>query len=146
MTSHVLYLQKQREKLQVRIDAMYEDKLDGRITQEFYDRKSNLWREEQENILRKIEKHQNANRTYLNEGVRLLELAQNAVKLYEKQEMSEKHKILNFVVSNSIWKHGRLTPIYRKPFDMILKTNRGLKRKQVVSGDENDLCPILLRL
>ena len=90
-------LQKQHEKLQARIDAMYEDKLDGEITQRFYDHKSNIWRGEQEDILRKIEKHQNANQTYMDEGVRLLELAQHDVKLYEKQEMTEKRRILDLV-------------------------------------------------
>ena len=103
-----------------------------------------LWREEQDNILRKIEKHQNANKNYLNEGVRLLELVQNAIKLYEKQEMSEKRKILNFEVSNSIWKHGRLTPIYRKPFDILAKTNQSYQSKKAVSGNENDFFDIWL--
>ena len=48
--------------------------LDGHITQEFYDQKSMEWRIEQDKILEKIEKHQNANRSYLDEGIKLLEL------------------------------------------------------------------------
>jgi site-specific DNA recombinase len=77
-------LQKQYSKLQDRLDAMYIDKLDGRIAQEFFDRKSEEWRREQVDILRKIERHQNANTAYLEEGTRILELAQHAVTLYEK--------------------------------------------------------------
>jgi site-specific DNA recombinase len=108
-------LQKQYGRLQDRLDAMYIDKLDGRIVPEFFDRKSEEWRKEQADILRKIEKHQNANHAYLEGGGRILEQAQHAVILYEKQEMVEKRRLLNFVSSNSSWKDGRLTPVYRKP-------------------------------
>jgi hypothetical protein len=45
---------------------MYADKL-GKVPQEFFDRKNNDWRTEQAEILRKIEKHQNANFSYLEE-------------------------------------------------------------------------------
>jgi hypothetical protein len=49
---------------------MHVDKLDGRFPQEFLTGKKNDWRTEQAEILRKIEKHQNANFFYLEEGVR----------------------------------------------------------------------------
>ena len=51
-------LQKQYQKLQHRLDAMYVDKLDGTISQAFFDQKSGEWRSEQADILRKIEQHQ----------------------------------------------------------------------------------------
>ena len=54
-------LQKEYQKLQDRIDAMYVDKLDAKVPMEFFDRKSGDWRAEQAEILRKIEQHQNAN-------------------------------------------------------------------------------------
>ena len=83
-------LQAQYEKLQRRLDAIYEDKLDGRIDQDFYDRKSSAWKKEQDDIFCKIEGHQGANRSYLDEGVKILELAQRSVILYEKQTEQEK--------------------------------------------------------
>jgi site-specific DNA recombinase len=95
-------------------------------------------------ILRKIDKHQNANQSYLDEGVRLLELSQNAVRLYEKQEMREKRRILNFVLSNSIWKNGRLYPNYRQPFDMLAETNLAYQKEKAVSPQKNGLFDIWL--
>jgi hypothetical protein len=80
---------------------MYEDKLDRGIGQDFYDRKSSIWKKEQDDILHKIERHQTANRSYLDEGVKLLELAQRAVILYEKQTGRERgaqnHSVPRFV-------------------------------------------------
>jgi site-specific DNA recombinase len=131
--------QEQYDKLQKRLDAIYLDKLDGEISREFYEQKSSQWRREQEEVLRKIERHQDANRAYLDEGIRLLELAQRAAILYEKQEMAEKRRLLNFVCSNSIWKDGKLIPNYRKPFDLLAVTNLEYQKQKAISLSENDL-------
>ncbi len=132
-------LQEQYDKLQKQLDAIYLDKLDGEITREFYEKKSSHWRREQEDILQKIGSHQDANRSYLDEGVRLLELAQHAAILYEKQSMAEKRRLLNFVCSNSIWKDGKLIPNYRKPFDLLAVTNTEYQKQKATSSSENGL-------
>jgi hypothetical protein len=137
-------LQKQYGRLQDRLDAMYIDKLDGRIAPEFFDRKSEDWRREQADILRKIEKHQNANHAYLKDGGRILELAQHAVTLYEKQEMDEKRRLLNFVFSNSSWRDGRLTPVYRNPFDLLAVTNLAYQREKALFPTKEGLFDIWL--
>ncbi len=87
---------------------MYVDKLDDVITQEFFDQKCQEWRKEQSEILEKIGRHQHANAAYLDEGVKLLELSQQAVLLYDQQPMHEKRRLLNLVGSNSVWKDGCL--------------------------------------
>jgi site-specific DNA recombinase len=79
------------------------------------------WRDEQARCLRDIERHQNANRSYLDEGVRLLELAQSACRLFDCQEAREKRRLLDFVVSNCSWKAGELTIELRQPFDILAK-------------------------
>ena len=89
---------------------MYIDKLDGRVDATFYDRMSTSWREEQTRCLREIERHQAANKSYMDEGVRLLELAR---RLFERQEPREKRRLLNFLVSNCSWKSGELTATLR---------------------------------
>jgi site-specific DNA recombinase len=140
----VTALQKQYQKLQDRLDRMYIDKLDGSISQNQFDRMSESFRKEQSDLLRQIEKHQQANQTYLDQGVHLLELAQKAVVLYEKQEMQEKRRLLNFVCSNSQWKDGQLIPAYRKPFDLLTTTNMSYTKTKATSLAESSLCLIWL--
>jgi site-specific DNA recombinase len=140
----VAAFQKQYQKLQDRLDRMYIDKLDGSIPQHQFDRMSESFRKEQSDLLRQIEKHQQANQTYLDEGVHLLELAQKAVVLYEKQEMREKQRLLNFVCSNSQWRDGKLTPTYRRPFDLLASTNMAHTKTEAASSVENGFCPIWL--
>jgi site-specific DNA recombinase len=82
---------------------MYVDKLDDKITQEFFDRQSVLWREEQSKLLAQITAHQSANVSYIDSGVKILELAQRAGILYETQSMQEKRRILRFVLGLEGW-------------------------------------------
>jgi hypothetical protein len=66
-----------------------------------------------------MEAHQTANHSYIEEGVRLLELAHNAHALFESQPPKKKRKLLDFVLSNCTWKQGELTAKYRQPFDLL---------------------------
>jgi site-specific DNA recombinase len=102
-------------RLQSRVDAMYVDKLDRRIEAAFFDRKASEWRSEQDRLLQSIEEHEAANQTYLEVGVRLLELVQRAHRQFQKQEPREKRRLLNFLLSNCSWKGGELTAVFRQP-------------------------------
>jgi site-specific DNA recombinase len=115
-------LRAEYDRLQSRMHAMYVDKLDGKVDGAFFDRMSAEWRAEQDRCLREIERHQEADQSYLEEGVRLLELARNAQRLFEKQNPREKRRLLNFVVSNCTWKNGELIANLRQPFDLLAET------------------------
>jgi hypothetical protein len=58
--------------------------------------------------LRDIEQHQVADQTYMRDGVRLLELAGGAQRLFKRQSNFEKRQLLEFVISNLVWKNGEL--------------------------------------
>jgi site-specific DNA recombinase len=83
---------------------------------------SNEWRDEQNRCLREIERHQQADQSYMDEGVQLLELARNAQKLFEQQEPREKRRLLNFVLSNCTWEDGGVVAAFRQPFDLLAET------------------------
>jgi len=117
----------QLKKIQQKLDQAYEDKLDRKITEEFWANKSEQWREEQSRILSKITHHQNANKSYFDEGIKILELANKADSLYQKRETHEKRKFLNYILSNCQVIDGTLYPTYRKPFDLIAEGNKTQK-------------------
>jgi site-specific DNA recombinase len=132
-------LQNEYTRLQDRIDAMYVDKLDGKIDGTFFDKKAREWREEQDRILRTIEEHQDANQSYLDEGIRVLELAHRAPELFQEQEAREKRRLLNFLLSNCTWKNGELEVTYRQPFDMIVEMHREHEKKKAAYLSKSDL-------
>jgi hypothetical protein len=95
---------------------------EGVVETAFYDRMSNQWREEQNRCQREIERHQNADKSYKDEGVALLDLARNAQRLFASQEPREKRRLLNFLLSNCTWEDGEVVATFRQPFDMLAET------------------------
>ena len=131
-------LSAQYTKLQNRIDQMYVDKLDGNISEEFYEEKLHEWREEQSCIRSTIQRHEQANVNYLFQGVHILELAQKAYSLYVKQKPTQQRRLLNFVLSNCTLIDEKLYPTYKKPFDLIAK---GVKSNNWLPGQDSNLQP-----
>ena len=92
------------------------------------DGRSNQWREEQNRCQREIEGHRNADKSYLEEGVQLLELAKNAQRLFAAQEPREKRRLLNFVLSNCTWDGGEVVATFCQPFDILAETTTAAAR------------------
>ena len=88
------------------------DKLYGRIDAETFDEMTGEWRSEKECMM-EIARHETTGCSYVTEGVRILELTQNAKRLFEAQERREKRRLLNFVLSHCTWKGGCLTANFR---------------------------------
>ena len=116
-------LSEEHDRLQRRLDAMYVDKLDRRVDEGTYERLSQDWHAEQSRLQQSISQHRESNQTFLDDGVQLLGLASRCQELFSHQPASEKRKLLNFVLSNSSWMHGEITPTFRKPFDLLVQTN-----------------------
>jgi hypothetical protein len=76
--------------------------------------------------------------------VRLLELAKKAYFLFKKQNPSEKRRLLDFVCSNSTWKHGTLTATFRQSFDLLTVTNTAWQNEKAAGASSSDLRPIWL--
>src|SRR6516225_5524951 len=92
-------LQAEHTKIQRRLDAMYDDKLDGVIDEALFRRKADECRAGQTKLSDEIERHRQANQNYIEDGTRLLDLANKAADLFEKQAAPEKRKLLRFVLA-----------------------------------------------
>jgi hypothetical protein len=79
-------LQAEHSRLQQRLDACYEDRLDGRITATMFDEKAAGWRARQDELASLMGAHRSADRSYVDDGVRLLELLKRAPALFEKAD------------------------------------------------------------
>ena len=89
-TDRLIKLEDQYSKLQRRLDLMCEDKLDGRIGQEFHERKSKDWKQQQVESSRQTLALERSDQSCLSDGVQLLKLAQRTVILYDRQSNREK--------------------------------------------------------
>ncbi len=109
-------LNAQYATIQRRLDQAYMDKLDGKITEEFWQAKSTEWRKEQDGIQDQIARHQRANHHYFEQGLKIFELAQVGLRQYDTKSEEERRNLLAFVLSNCTLDDATLTPAYRRPF------------------------------
>jgi site-specific DNA recombinase len=104
-----------------RIEQAYLDKLDGKITEAFWEAKSSEWNHEEQQILMALDGLEQQSPEKILNGIRILELANKAYFLYLKQPPIEKVKLLRIVLSNCKIDATSVDPTYRKPFDLIFQ-------------------------
>jgi site-specific DNA recombinase len=112
-------LQQRLASVRNRLDQAYLDKLDGKITEELWSRKSAEWQVEELQIQMAIRALGEIKPEKMLDAVKILELANKAYFLYVKQSPSEKAKLLNLVLSNCAIDAANLYPTYRRPFEVI---------------------------
>ena len=103
---------------------MYVDKLDGKIDEEFYDRKAAEWRSEQDRLLRSSGGAPGRQPDLPGRGRAAPRTRGAGLRAVRKQEPREQRRLLDFLLSNCTWKDNRLAVTYRQPFDLIADASR----------------------
>ena len=114
-------LQKRCDLLKSRIDQIYLDKLDKKISEEFWREKHNEWQYKIAICMEKIKEHTQASIDYMTLGGNLLELLKNLYPRYIQQNQTEKKKLLKIIFSNFFVDGGNIDYTYKKPFDLIVE-------------------------
>ena len=91
-----------------------------RITKEEHAKKLKGFKERQYDINIQIEEHTRADENYHITASTVLNLAKNALTLFESSEIEEKRALLNYLLQNSVVDGKQLVFTLRKPFDSIL--------------------------
>jgi site-specific DNA recombinase len=108
--------------LRTRMDALYEDKLDGKITEEFWTRKQAEYSDQErslETALSSLNTPISSDRVLTVQ--RIFELANKAHFLYVMRNLAERGQLLKSVLLNCATDGVSLWPTYRKPFDLIFE-------------------------
>jgi site-specific DNA recombinase len=108
-------------QLRHRGEQAYLDKLDGKITEAFWETKSSEWNQEEQQIRMALDGLEQQSPEKVLSRIRILELANKAYFLYVKQQPAEKAKLLRIVLSNCKIDAASVEPTYRKPFDLIFQ-------------------------
>jgi len=156
-------LQARYEAIQKRMDKLYDDKLDEKITQEFYNRKFKQYSDEKDEIAESIKQHSTASTGYLNLGINLYELSQRAKEIYlkarDKGMREEQRNLIRLVFEKLILDEHKLNWEYSKAFKILSQaveeTNCSKvqklddfengkfehRKKSDVTGQKSDLLP-----
>jgi len=119
--NHSLFNRYQEEykKYEHRIEAMYEDKLDGSITESYYEKKRKEYRAKQKTLESKTKRLRFADEDYYLTSNYLLKLASKASELFESSELHEKRQLIKLALQNLELKGKRVRFNWVKPFDTI---------------------------
>jgi hypothetical protein len=127
-------LQARHQQIQARIETMYLDKLDGRITQEFFDKQSVIWRSEQDGLQHKIQEAQKATPAPIDQALDMLRLTSRASELFLQQTAAEQRRLLQVVVEKVAWQDGALPTTLFEPFEILRHSNQESYRKEKENG------------
>ena len=112
-------IREEADRLQKRLDTLYVDHLDGRITGDMHDRMAATWRDERQRCQRQIEMMATAEDALIDDGIALLNLARQAHAVFANAPGDAQRTALNLLVSNASWANGELTVKFREPFGML---------------------------
>jgi site-specific DNA recombinase len=118
-----------RKALQGLRTRAYEDKLLGRVDEEFWAERDAAWRKELESVEEELRSIENAvsKEDLLAAARKPIELLQVAPDLYVTQDAAEKAKLLKTMVSNYTITDGSVSVVLRSPFDVLA---RGAQTKE----------------
>jgi DNA invertase Pin-like site-specific DNA recombinase len=108
-------------RIQQRMKTMYDDKLDGRISAEFYDEKVTTFGQERETLSDALKKLNSDSTEYYKVGYAIHELALKASDIYksEKATIEERRLLLAYSFSNISVLKGEVIPEYTKAFNFL---------------------------
>jgi site-specific DNA recombinase len=115
-------LEKQIRLLQNRIDQIYLDKLDRKISEEFWQTNSHAWSTEKEQLLARLLAIQKADSHYLENTRFILELAKNAAGMFKQGNVAKKRMVIDLLTSNCSYKDGNIDLELKPVFGMIMET------------------------
>ena len=119
-TSSVEEIQKQINRLQNRIDNLYIDKLDGKITEEFWKERHNEWFDEKDKLIEKLKGYNEVAKNF-EEGSNLLEnFCKLAPEAYLKASPKKKQQILKIIGSNFLYKDKKVSIELTSVFDLLI--------------------------
>ena len=106
-----------------RLDKIYDDKIDGKISEDFYQKKYAQYKLEQEEIMDTLNKHKNANLKYYDMGSTFLQMAKEARKIYLNRStlemVDDKKLLLSLLFSNPTINGKNIEISWDKAFKMI---------------------------
>ncbi len=116
--------QAQYQKLKARIATVYDDRLDGRITVDEYDKYVTSYKVEMDKIDAELVELTNGNKSFIVTAEYLLELASKAKTLFESSQPAQKNRILRSLLANLTLNEKKLQLNLLKPFTALLGSTK----------------------
>jgi len=121
--TNITALKTEYDLIENRISKMYEDKLDGSITHEMYDKKFKAYKEKQAEIFENMNAHSKADEEFYLTADKVFSLAKRALEIFESSKVPEKRQLLSFLLKNCKLKGENLLYELNSPFDLLVQAS-----------------------
>ena len=129
-------LRAEYDSIQTKLVKVTDYLIDESITKDVYDAKLKEYKEKQHDIDIQLQDHTRADENYYITASTILNLAKNALQLFESSEVPEKRAILNYLLQNCVANGKKLEFTMRSPFNYILN----FQEKLLGSGGRDRTC------
>ena len=138
-------IEEQRRRITSKLETMYEDKLEGRISAEFFDRKAAELKVQETELLRQVNDIRAAEPAPVQHALNLMDLTSRTAALFKDQPVHERQRFLRLVLKTASWKGGELQTQFEEPFETLRRSNQLSQTKGnemgVESGDFQEWLP-----
>ncbi|MFA6554266.1 MAG: recombinase family protein [Candidatus Paceibacterota bacterium] len=114
-------LQERYNSLQKRLDILYDDHLDEKITRDRWESKQAEIMSEQEGIQSQIARLKNDEVKYFERYIDIIDIARRSREIYEKRNPMERRMILKKIFSNLVINNEKVSYTLEKSVEMIAK-------------------------
>jgi hypothetical protein len=122
-------LEEQHRRLGSKLDILYDDRLEGRISPEMYDLKALECRNQVTALERRIDEIRAGTPAPAQDAIDLMELTSRTADLFLAQPPDEKPAFLRLVLKSAAWRHGELQTQFEEPFENLRRSNQLSRRK-----------------
>lgn len=136
-SSSVGDISKQHYLIKQRLDKLYDEKLDGKISEDFYQTKFKQYSDELKTTDKAIEKHSNASLKYFELGINLYELSQKATEIYYKADVDQRRLLLRMVFQDLTMNEGLISYKLTKPFQILYDAIQITNSSKMMKTEEN---------
>lgn len=98
------------------------DNIDGKIDDDIFNSLIADYKQDERKIVRELERRMDADHGYLNEGIRLIGVAKDVRRMFQKADGEGRKRILTLLLSNCAYADGTVSATYRKPFNIIVES------------------------
>ncbi len=137
--AEIARLQAEYDAFKKRYEAMYEDKLSGKVPAWLFEEKSAEYSRHMAEFLSSMKRLESDSPIDTVKVASVFELAQRAAHSLSTLTDAQKCELLHKVVLNASWKDGQLSVLFRQPFDMLAEASAAWNAKKVAGLSSDDL-------
>jgi DNA invertase Pin-like site-specific DNA recombinase len=135
-------LKGENDRLRARIETMYMDRLDGRITPEFFDAKSKQWRDQQREVEMRMKQLESTTLRTATEAVEIMRSLSDACSSFMDKPAGEQQALATALMQRATWKAGKFEMTLKEPYQILAHSNsvsQSREREKPGSGQEIEI-------